>query len=202
MAEAKFKGVEAGEDTPPDTFRLSRRELEKDLAGVMGIENLRSFEEKLPEMSVEEFVSRYPHPFLVQRSRSITSTPGSPGFFTVRSTEVSVEQDWFSSAVIPLKYREDKLYRHSLTVGRTDNNDVVLPRSFISKYHAAFAERSGRWTLTDTGSLNGTKIDGVALEAQRAYPIGTGTPLEFAGQLRFLFLEPADLFLVLNRRLC
>lgn len=202
MSERRFGSQDPGEDTTPDTFRLSRRELEKGLAGAMGIETLRSFEEKLPEMSVEEFCQRFPHPFLIQRSRSISSTPGSPGFFTVRSTDVAIENDWFSSAVIPVTAKEDKLYRYSLTVGRTDNNDVVLPRSFISKYHAAFSERDGRWTLTDTGSLNGTKIDELKLEPQRAYPIGTGTPVEFAGQLRFLFLQPQDLFLLITRRLC
>jgi serine/threonine protein kinase len=50
-----------------------------------------------------------------------------------------------------------------VTIGRADENDVVLPDSSISKKHAILEKRAGRWYVEDLGSANGTFVDGKKL---------------------------------------
>jgi len=45
-------------------------------------------------------------------------------------------------------------------VGRLPDNDIVLNDRRVSRYHAEVSERSGRWMLRDTGSTNGTAVNG------------------------------------------
>jgi ABC transport system ATP-binding/permease protein len=52
-----------------------------------------------------------------------------------------------------------------VTIGRADDNDVVLPDLLISRYHASIREvAAGRWELEDLGSANGTFVDGRSVE--------------------------------------
>jgi hypothetical protein len=72
-----------------------------------------------------------------------------------------------------------------VTVGRTANNDVVLPDISISKFHAFF-RLSGRERahLVDAGSKNGTWLNGVRLP-----PRGEPALIQVGDALRFGTLE-------------
>lgn len=46
-------------------------------------------------------------------------------------------------------------------IGRHPGNDVVLPDRRVSGFHARIErDAAGRWLLTDSGSTNGTTLDG------------------------------------------
>ncbi|MFF4169498.1 FHA domain-containing protein [Streptomyces sp. NPDC001744] len=62
-------------------------------------------------------------------------------------------------------------------VGRDPTCDVVLPDARASWHHAVFRAVSGRWTLTDEGSTNGTFADG--LRVVRPREVGPGTVVRF-----------------------
>jgi len=47
-----------------------------------------------------------------------------------------------------------------LTIGRVEQNDVVLPRSNVSKHHAQLIVEDARCVLTDLNSTNGTYVNG------------------------------------------
>jgi pilus assembly protein CpaF len=47
-----------------------------------------------------------------------------------------------------------------LSVGRLEDNDVVLPRSNVSKRHARIALKDDRYVLVDLKSTNGTYVNG------------------------------------------
>jgi len=51
----------------------------------------------------------------------------------------------------------------SLTVGRVEGNDLVLPVAHISSRHLTIRFRSGRYEATDLGSTNGTMLNGKPL---------------------------------------
>ena len=67
------------------------------------------------------------------------------------------------------------------SVGRDADNDLVLDSPTVSRRHAIFARRHGRWYVADTGSLNGTVLNGdrirsgVALQLRHADRLGIGS---------------------------
>ena len=66
-----------------------------------------------------------------------------------------------------------------VTIGR-EGADVVLPSGKISKLHAVFAMGGGLPSLSDSGSKNGTWLNGTRLPAGRAVPVDVGDTIQFA----------------------
>jgi hypothetical protein len=66
-----------------------------------------------------------------------------------------------------------------VTIGR-EGADVVLPSGKISKYHAVFSMGGGLPSLSDSGSKNGTWLNGMRLSAGRTFPVDVGDTLQFA----------------------
>lgn len=48
-----------------------------------------------------------------------------------------------------------------VTVGRSENNDLVLPHPEVSRHHARLEPDGTNWRVVDLGSTNGTWINGV-----------------------------------------
>jgi hypothetical protein len=63
-----------------------------------------------------------------------------------------------------------------VSVGRTSENDVVIPEFSISKRHCLFelAADGGGMTIADAGSTNGTLLNGDALGGQAPVPLCGG----------------------------
>jgi hypothetical protein len=73
--------------------------------------------------------------------------------------------------VLPVR-KVQTTFPSMITVGRTDNNDLVVPDEQVSKFHAFFRIVDDAVQLFDAGSRNGTFIGGVRLQ-----PRSAGTPL-------------------------
>ena len=58
-----------------------------------------------------------------------------------------------------LPTREFVLAKGTMTLGRAPDNDVVIADPRASRYHARLAREGERWTLTDLGSTNGTRVN-------------------------------------------
>lgn len=66
------------------------------------------------------------------------------------------------------------------SVGRTKENDLMIEDTSISKVHAAFVFNSqSQLVLADTGSTNGTFINGQRIAYGRAFPVNDGDALKF-----------------------
>jgi len=50
--------------------------------------------------------------------------------------------------------------RGEMSVGRTEGNDLVLNHPSVSRKHARFETRDGRWWIIDLKSTNGVKVNG------------------------------------------
>jgi len=106
----------------------------------------------------------------------------------------------------PVKWTGRSPYPRMITVGRTRNNDIVLPDESVSKFHAFFRDSAmtsqalpGTFLVYDAGSRNGTTLDGrpvpVAKEGD-AVLVRSGAKLRF-GLVPLTFLDaPAFLGLV------
>ena len=78
--------------------------------------------------------------------------------------------------IFPLKPRDGAT---EVSIGR-EGADVVLPSGKISKVHAVFSMGGGLPSLADSGSKNGTWLNGARLKAGRAVPVDVGDTIQFA----------------------
>src|SRR5919202_6392443 len=64
------------------------------------------------------------------------------------------------------------------TLGRTQDNDVVVAQSFVSRQHANIVWRNGVPVLVDAGSTNGLRVGGQRVSECELRP---GTVVEIVG---------------------
>jgi hypothetical protein len=148
----------------------------------MGMERVRDWLEPLQQrrtqLSCEQFVRQFPHPFLL-RALHLDEPPPS-GFTTklARSPTLAnaaslreqglelvhqVGQHPERFVLHPIVKSSTNPWRDRIMVGRTDNNDIVLRFDSVSKSHGYFENRNGIWLLTDCHSANGIRVGGKRL---------------------------------------
>ena len=59
-----------------------------------------------------------------------------------------------------------------LTIGRSDDNDVVIPDDGVSRYHARLLYDNGSLWLQDAGSRNGVFVNDVRVTGHQALRVG------------------------------
>jgi hypothetical protein len=164
--------------------------------------DLREFADVIRDMTQEEFLNAHTVPFLLVQGQG---TEPITAFMTDRFEVGPGKPDPPTSPpgsppdlghVFPLRKTERNAFQNMILVGRASNNDIVLNHPSVSKMHAIFRplpDGSG-FTVTDSGSSFGTKIDNMPLEPQVAVPITNGQALVFGGAIRTVFFSPKSLF--------
>jgi pSer/pThr/pTyr-binding forkhead associated (FHA) protein len=56
---------------------------------------------------------------------------------------------------------EIELRGRELTIGRSEDSDLIVDDEFASTFHAKLVLLNGDWMLQDLNSTNGTYLDGV-----------------------------------------
>jgi pSer/pThr/pTyr-binding forkhead associated (FHA) protein len=74
-----------------------------------------------------------------------------------------------------------------VTIGRSDEADVVVPYDNVSRKHALIWRSEGQAWVRDLGSANGTSVDGVPV-SERPVPLEHGSMVSLAGH-RYRFVE-------------
>jgi len=75
------------------------------------------------------------------------------------------------------------LMKDEISVGRSEDNDVVIPHPSISRVHARLMHRDGDYELTDLGSANGSFVSNQQVSAPTI--VANGSELRF-GSIRFI----------------
>jgi eukaryotic-like serine/threonine-protein kinase len=70
-----------------------------------------------------------------------------------------------------------------VTLGRRDDNEIVVPEATVSGQHAQFKWQSATWTVEDLGSTNGTFVD-FSYERRKTVTLMHGGEVQL-GELRF-----------------
>ncbi len=68
------------------------------------------------------------------------------------------------------------------SIGRHDDNEIILPDVQVSRHHAEIVMQGGRWVIADLGSANGTFVNGEKLTGPRVLNHGD---LVRVGQTQF-----------------
>jgi hypothetical protein len=68
--------------------------------------------------------------------------------------------------------RRELVAKEAAILGRREDNDIVLPFSFVSARHGRVFMRGGLLHVEDMGSTNGTLVNGIALEPMVPRPLG------------------------------
>jgi hypothetical protein len=159
----------------------------------------------------DEFIANNPWPFLVgepvmQQPRAAMKTltnipPALRKLETLSPDTPNPEPHHgiMGFVVTPLRKRQP-VFPEMITLGRTANNDVVIPDATISKFHAYFrANESGAWELVDAGSRNGTKVMGRPLSAKVPVDVAVGARIRF-GNIDLVLRDAGDTWDTIRRR--
>lgn len=95
--------------------------------------------------------------------------------------------------VYPLVKKPGASFPDRITIGRTGNNDIVIPDHSISRFHAYVKKSGDGWLVADAGSKNGSWLRGHALEARRERPLPSRGVLRL-GDVDLTFYVARDLY--------
>jgi hypothetical protein len=89
-----------------------------------------------------------------------------------------------------------------VTLGRTENNDLILDDNSISRFHAYFQQdlRTHDWKLVDAESKNGTWVGPLKLVPRQPEVVRDQTQVRF-GEIEMMFLLPESFFAYLQRKM-
>ena len=87
-------------------------------------------------------------------------------------------------------------FSQMVTVGRAQNNDLIIVDTNVSKFHAYFSEGSdGTHSLADGGSTTGTFVEYLPLEKNgERKDLDNGNAITFGGNLHFIFYTPEGFY--------
>ena len=99
--------------------------------------------------------------------------------------------------VYPLTKKPGASFPDRITIGRTANNDIVIPDSSVSRFHAYVRRDGNAWVLADAGSKNGSWLREDQLEARKEKPLASKAVLRI-GEVELTFYTAADLYAALG----
>jgi len=79
------------------------------------------------------------------------------------------------------------LDRQSLTIGRADDCDIVLPDRLVSRHHARVYWLDGHYFVEDLGSKNGTHVNGQ--EIHEPHQLADGDEIQIALRFKLAFVD-------------
>jgi FHA domain len=163
-------------------------------------DTLSGWTEEFCRLTPEGFMKAYPDPFLIVVDTNAVPLEGDGrpipsgsteafGFLTSRIEKNGALANALDPGLHIIRKREDgkNVFAMMITLGRAENNDIVIRHQSISKFHASFSEFDGKWQVRDANSRNGTFLGEKQLSSEEAVVLEDTNEIRFAGvQCRFL----------------
>jgi hypothetical protein len=130
-----------------------------------------------------QFVASLPNPFLVLSTDN--NAANAIQFRTVVATPAEAAEAAFAGAsapsvdIIEVTKSPGNPYPDRISVGRARNCDVVLRDPSVSKLHGHFRVAPGKLELIDSGSHNGTRVNGHAITPNAPTLLAIGDTIVF-----------------------
>ena len=164
---------------------------------------VKEYLEQAHNLDRETFVARNPFPVLIRQKELTTGDPRNEYRSTLKfkvdqeTKEVRLEPlpPSPTDSVIPLQKASSDSFADKILVGRTETNDIPIPHLTVSKHHAFFQsdQEANRYSITDTGSTNGTKLNAQPIAPKEARYLADGDQLAF-GDVCFTYYTPEGLY--------
>jgi hypothetical protein len=146
------------------------------------------------DLPAADFEERHGSAFLLVTAAELQQ-PTGPAMTEVKVIGVDEPGSGRTASLSLVAYpllRTDRSVGHLVTVGRTSNNDVVIPDVSVSRFHA-FVKPAGEggFQIQDASSTNGTSVNGTTVPAQGHGPavdVKSGDNVRL-GQVELTFLS-------------
>jgi hypothetical protein len=155
---------------------------------------IEAYQAEARSLSPSEFEDRHGAGFLLLSTAGL-QVPSGPSMTEVRLDDGDETGGECTADVSVLVYplrRGAQSVGHLITLGRTSNNDVVVPDLSVSRFHAFVkAGTGGPLQLQDANSTNGTTVNGRSIPAQGQGPaadLKSGDSVRL-GQVEFTFVD-------------
>ena len=144
-------------------------------------------------------------PAALVRYRKDGDDPATSGITTL-SLDEEIEEtlphgrvtlDEVDLQIFPLTKKPGASFPDRITIGRTNNNDVVIADTSVSRLHAYVRRDGASWIVADAGSKNGSFLRGETLEARREKPLPSRAILRL-GEVEMTFYTATDLYSALG----
>jgi len=169
------------------------------------IETIATFLPLSKRLDLDQFMVRFPHPFLICEG-GIEDAGGSSRFGTVIFFHAQPAQEGTESVdqqrkrVFRLVKKENSPVAQMITVGRAGNNDIRILDPLVSKFHAYFQRQdNGEYILCDAGSTNGTMVNDEQLGPREKRTVQQGDRLSFGGEELFNYHTNQGFFEFLSK---
>lgn len=153
-------------------------------------ESIRLYIFAARSLSPDEFVRAYPDPVLVLSPFS--SAEGTGSITRLMRGNGQVELVPFEVARVKKRPGANP-FKHMVTIGRADTNDIQVRAGEVSKFHAYLTVEAGGVTLVDAGSTNGTSVDGEPLAPKAPRRLAPGDEVSLGGVL-VTYHDPTSLY--------
>jgi hypothetical protein len=97
-----------------------------------------------------------------------------------------------SAAGLILSDGSERVLAAEFTIGRADDNELVLQKPTVSRHHALVIEEGDRWFLEDRGSFNGTFLNGSKIQPGVKVPLRHGDRIGLGAE-SVVFSAPGSL---------
>jgi hypothetical protein len=128
-----------------------------------------------------------------------TMDPVSPG--TIPDKRFVPREDFL---IFPVRRTVAGRPGDSIWVGRSEDNDIIIPDASVSALHALIKPgKQGKFHIEDTGSMNGTFVDDNPVPVQgkgEPVPLESGSRIRF-GSVSMTFLSAPDFHSMIIRLL-
>ena len=137
---------------------------------------IEAFRADARNLSAADFEERHGSAFLLVTAAELR-TPAGPAATMVNLADLdepTFERTAAVSLLVHPVLRTDRSLGDFVAVGRTSNNDVVIPDLSVSRFHAFLKPvGDGSFRIQDANSTNGTGVNGSSVPAQ-----GQGPPVQ------------------------
>ena len=147
----------------------------------------------LPELDLRDepaFARAHPHAWLLREPTAWHSThpDGNQTLLVPAALAAPLEGSALAIALEPVV--RDAV---QITLGRSPSCDLVIEEGTVSQVHLIFRQVEEAWMVEDSGSTNGSWLDGVRMEKTVPHRLAEGARLQ-AAQVLFTFASSSGVW--------
>ena len=171
-----------------------------DVAGKTRYHRLSYYLSTLVALPLTEFRTKYPQGFFVERSQRFFDKTVMFQFITdvvddqhvlEQCKQVAVHTDVLRARVIEIKKRRSITDADKVTISRSPNSDIVLYNRLVSRNHAylQLGSPDKNCYLVDTGSTNGTFLNGNRISPHVEYELSNLDEISFGPETKVIYFS-------------